>query len=414
MIKEAIILAGGFGTRLREVVPDLPKCMAPVGGRPFLFYVINYLRSEGIEKFIFSLGYKHELITNYLNNEFSTLDFQYSIEEEPLGTGGAIKLACEKVIGKKVLVVNGDTLFKVNISQLMDFHTKQEADCTLSLKPMTNFDRYGVVELNKDFSIKSFKEKKFYKTGLINGGVYALNNSKFLKEELPVKFSFEKEWLEKLYPQRKMYGFKQDEYFIDIGIPDDYEKAGKELKTGSLDLKKIDKSWTLFLDRDGVINNEKELDYILNWKEFSFYSGTTEAIKKFSEKFGIIIIITNQRGVGKGLMSETDLFDIHSGMLHKITDSGGRIDKIYYCTDIKDNHPHRKPNPGMAFEAKKDFPAIDFSRSIIAGNRLSDMKFGRNTGMFTVYISTTHPQEGVSHPDIDLSFSSLSELAKAL
>jgi histidinol phosphatase-like enzyme len=113
-------------------------------------------------------------------------------------------------------------------------------------------------------------------------------------------------------------------------------------------------------------------------------------------------------------MSETDLFDIHSGMLHKITDSGGRIDKIYYCTDIKDNHPHRKPNPGMAFEAKKDFPAIDFSRSIIAGNRLSDMKFGRNTGMFTVYISTTHPQEGVSHPDIDLSFSSLSELAKAL
>jgi D-glycero-alpha-D-manno-heptose 1-phosphate guanylyltransferase len=414
LTKEAIILAGGFGTRLREVVPDVPKCMAPIGGRPFLFYVINYLRSEGVGKFIFSLGYKHEIITDYLKIEFSTLDFECLIEAVPLGTGGAIKSACEKVMGKMVLVSNGDTLFKVNISQLSAFHLKHKADCTLSLKPMNNFERYGVVELNKDFSIKSFKEKKFYKTGLINGGVYALNTSKFLEEDLPAKFSFEKEYLEKLYPKRKMYGFIQDEYFIDIGIPADYERAVEELKKDSLDLKKIDRSWTLFLDRDGVINNEKEMDYILNWNEFSFFNGTTEAIKKFSEKFGTIIIITNQRGVGKGLMGENDLFDIHDRMLYEITNAGGRIDKIYYCTDINDNHPNRKPNPGMAYQAKADFPAIDFSKSIIAGNRLSDMKFGRNTGMFTVYISSTHPQEGKSHPDIDLTFASLLEMSRAL
>ena len=413
-MKEAIILAGGFGTRLRELFPDIPKCMAPVGGKPFLFYVINYLRSEGIEKFIFSLGYKHELITKYLNDQFSTLDFKSSIEEEPLGTGGAIKSACEKVSGKLVIVVNGDTLFKVNISRLTDFHLKQGADCTLSLKPMMNFDRYGVVELNEDLSLKSFREKKFYKSGLINGGVYALNKPKFLEEELPVKFSFEKEYLEKLFPRRKMHGFIQDEYFIDIGIPSDYERANTELKSAPLELKKIDKSWTLFLDRDGVINNEKELDYILNWHEFSFYSGTTEAIRKFSEKFGTIIIITNQRGVGKGLMTENTLSDIHTRMQQEITGAGGRIDKIYYCTSIDETHPKRKPNPGMAFEAKKDFPSIDLSKSIIAGNRLSDMKFGRNSGMFTVYISSTHPQEGLSHPDIDLTFSSLIELAKAL
>ena len=413
-MKEAIILAGGLGTRLQQVLPDVPKCMAPVAGRPFLFYVINYLRSHGVEKFIFSLGYKHELVTQYLKEQFSTLDYKNSIETEPLGTGGAIKLACDKVSGKSVFVANGDTLFKVNISGMATFHNQHHSDCTLALKPMMNFNRYGVVELNQDDSIKSFKEKKHYKTGLINGGLYALNISKFLEEDLPIKFSFEKEYLEKFYPHKKMYGFRQDEYFIDIGIPEDYKRAGEELKSTTLDLKKIDKQWTLFLDRDGVINNEKELDYILNWDEFSFYNGTTEAIKKFSEKFGTIIIITNQRGVGKGLMKESALSDIHTRMLNEITVAGGRIDKIYYCTDINENHPQRKPNPGMAFEAKKDFPAIDFSKSVIVGNRLSDMKFGRNAGMFTVYISTTHPEEGISHQDIDLSFSSLMELAKAL
>ena len=113
-IKQAIILAGGLGTRLRSVVSDLPKCMAPVAGRPFLFYVINYLRSQGIEKFIFSLGYKHEVIEEYLKDQFSTLQYECSIEEEPLGTGGAIQLACKLATKKNVIIANGDTLFKIN------------------------------------------------------------------------------------------------------------------------------------------------------------------------------------------------------------------------------------------------------------------------------------------------------------
>ena len=125
-IKEAIILAGGFGTRLKEAVPDLPKCMAPLNGRPFLFYVINYLRSQGIERFIFSLGYKHEVIEAYLNAEFSTLDFQCSIEKESLGTGGAIFAACYKASEKTVFVVNGDTLFKVNVGKALIEHNKHQ------------------------------------------------------------------------------------------------------------------------------------------------------------------------------------------------------------------------------------------------------------------------------------------------
>lgn len=225
----AIILAGGLGTRLRSAVPDLPKCMAPVNGKPFIAYVINYLQTQGIERFIFSLGYRHEEITKFLTLHYPRLNAEIVIEEQPLGTGGAIKLSCSKTTNENVLVTNGDTLFKVDCNKLFSFHQLHKADCTLSLKPMNNFDRYGVVELNEDSSIKSFKEKQFYKQGLINGGLYALNVQSFLNEKLPEKFSFEKDYLEKLFKQRKMYGVVQDNYFIDIGIPEDFKKAQGEL-----------------------------------------------------------------------------------------------------------------------------------------------------------------------------------------
>jgi D-glycero-alpha-D-manno-heptose 1-phosphate guanylyltransferase len=229
MIKEAIILAGGLGTRLRSVVAELPKCMATVAGKPFLYYVIKQLQKQGVDKFVFSLGYKHEVIEEYINTEFSTLIAQFTVEEEPLGTGGAIKLACTKATEKNVLVLNGDTMFAIDVQKLAAAHESFGADCTLSLKPMHHFDRYGVVELNPDQSIASFKEKQFYEQGLINGGVYALQAQHFLREQLADKFSFEKDYLEKYFTQRKMFGNIQDTYFIDIGIPEDYQRAQLEM-----------------------------------------------------------------------------------------------------------------------------------------------------------------------------------------
>lgn len=229
MIKEAIILAGGLGTRLRSMVADIPKCLAPVAGRPFLYYVIEHLLKQGIDKFIFSVGFKYEMIESWLNEEYPLLFAQFAIEHEPLGTGGAIKLACSFATEKNVLVVNGDTLYKLDVKKLDAFHHMCGADCTISLKPMQDFNRYGVVQLNKDHSIASFKEKQQYKEGLINAGVYAMNVNSFLQEDLPQKFSFENDYLEKFYLQRKIFGIVQDEYFIDIGIPEDYKKAGEEL-----------------------------------------------------------------------------------------------------------------------------------------------------------------------------------------
>ena len=227
---EAIILAGGLGTRLRSVVSDVPKCMALVAGKPFLHFVTEHLLKQGVDKFIFSLGYKSEMIIDYVNEQYPDLNKQFSIEKEPLGTGGAIRLACKMTTEKDVLILNGDTLFNIDLIKLIATHHHANADCTLALKPMQNFDRYGVVELNNDNTIASFKEKQHYQSGLINGGVYALHINAFIQEELPIKFSFEKNYLEQYFDKRKMCGDIQDVYFIDIGIPEDYEKAQSDLK----------------------------------------------------------------------------------------------------------------------------------------------------------------------------------------
>ena len=410
-IKHAIILAGGLGTRLRDVVPDLPKCMAPVAGRPFLFYVINQLRMQGIEEFVFSLGYKHELIEEYLTKEFPTLSYKTVIETEPLGTGGAIYLSCKQVTAEKVLVANGDTLYNADLDKLEKLHQSLHVECTLALKPMKNFDRYGVVEINEKGWILNFKEKQFYAQGNINGGIYLLDRNKFLNNSWPEKFSFEKEYLEKT---KDLAAVIEDKYFIDIGIPEDLERAQEELKNPTLDLKDIDDSWTLFLDRDGVINLDKDGSYIFTPAEFQFLEGSPALFKKLNEKFKHVIVITNQRGVGRGLMSETDLKSIHAKMTKEIEEAGGKIDKVYYCTATHNTDPRRKPNPGMALEATKDFPDIDLRKTIMVGNNLSDMRFGRNAGVYTVFVKTTIPGQAFPHPDIDLIFPSLLDFSRAL
>ncbi|MET0299079.1 MAG: HAD-IIIA family hydrolase [Flavitalea sp.] len=181
-----------------------------------------------------------------------------------------------------------------------------------------------------------------------------------------------------------------------------------------LNLKEIDKSWTLFLDRDGVINIEKYEDYIYNYDEFVFYEGAKDALRIFTEKFARLIVATNQRGVGRGLMTEDALEEIHQKMMLDVSIAGGKIEKCYYCTSTDNAAGCRKPNPEMAFEAKADFPDIDFSKSVMIGNNLSDMNFGRNAGMHTVFLTTTHPDEGHNQPSIDLVFPSLHDFAKAL
>ena len=226
---EAIILAGGLGTRLRSAVPDLPKCMAPINGVPFISYLIDNLINEGVTKFIFSLGYKSEAFISLIEEKLPMKNFTVVIEDEPLGTGGAIKLACKKAKEENVIALNGDSLFKVNLKELMQFHLEKKSNCTFALKPMQDFERYGSVEIDAVQKIISFKEKQFITKGCINGGVYAIEVASFLQKSLEDKFSMEQDYLEKYSGEGNFYGFIQEGYFIDIGIPEDFVRAQIEL-----------------------------------------------------------------------------------------------------------------------------------------------------------------------------------------
>jgi len=180
-----------------------------------------------------------------------------------------------------------------------------------------------------------------------------------------------------------------------------------------LDLSKITHEWSLFLDRDGVINRDKS-PYTLSAGDFEFYDGVLDAIKKFSSIFKHIFVVTNQRGVGKGMMTEQALSEIHELMTTTVSREGGRIDKVYYCTSIDNDHPDRKPDPGMAMRAMKEHPAVKKHQSIMVGNNLSDMEFGRAAGMYTVLLTTTGVRVDLPHPMVDLQYDSLAEFAAAI
>ncbi|MCU0403629.1 MAG: HAD-IIIA family hydrolase [Chitinophagaceae bacterium] len=154
---------------------------------------------------------------------------------------------------------------------------------------------------------------------------------------------------------------------------------------------RFDKTWTLFLDRDGVINIEKENDYIHQVDEFIMYPGVSKAISRLSHLFRYVIVVTNQKGIGKGVTLEENVKRIHEKMVSVIVMDGGRIDGVYYCPDSDETSPCRKPNTGMAMKAKADFPGIDFEKSLMVGNNVSDLLFGRNSGMKTAFLRTTQP-----------------------
>lgn len=231
MLKEAIILAGGFGTRLQAVVNDVPKPMAPINDIPFLNYVFDYLKYYQIEHVVLSTGYLADKISEYYKNEFNGIRISYAKEETPLGTGGGIRLALEKCHTKHVLVLNGDSFFDVNLNQYFNQHTSFHSDCSLALRKVSNAARYGTIKLGNGY-IKAFKEKdSIEKEGLINGGVYIINRELFLnKTEVLKPFSIEKDFFETRINELNLMGFEYDGYFIDIGIPEDYNKAQIDFK----------------------------------------------------------------------------------------------------------------------------------------------------------------------------------------
>lgn len=223
-MKEAIILAGGMGTRLRKIVPDLPKPMAPVSGKPFLNYLLLWLRQYNFDNLIISAGYKSDTIIEYFGNAFEGIQIEYAIEKKPLGTGGAVMLALKKTTADEILIVNGDTWFPVDINKLYSAHLSSKSQFTVALKEMKDFSRYGSVEC-RDNTILKFNEKKFCSEGLINGGIYLISRHLFESGNYPEVFSLEKDLLEREAGSGMLKCQVFGDPFIDIGIPEDYRKA---------------------------------------------------------------------------------------------------------------------------------------------------------------------------------------------
>lgn len=226
----AIILAGGLGTRLRSEVKDIPKPMASIGDKPFLEILMKRLSDRGFRKIIFCTGYKSEAISKHFSNNYEKIEISYSNEKKQMGTGGAIKLALDQIDKKEhIFIFNGDTFFDIDYLELKNFHINNNFSLTIALKEMYKFDRYGSVGIDSNFRITSFNEKKFTKKGFINSGIYVTEYETLKKLPNEEIFSFENDFLNKVYSEYNFGGYISSGFFIDIGIPEDYLKARRIL-----------------------------------------------------------------------------------------------------------------------------------------------------------------------------------------
>lgn len=388
---------------------DTQKVMAPVGGRPFLSYVLDELITGGYEKAVMATGYRSEDIESYFGNKYKSIEIAYSKELQPLGTGGAIAQALSVCKEDTVTVINGDTFFRTDFKALTDFHKNKAAAVTVTVKQMSDFSRYGTIETDGDGRITRFREKQPCEKGLINGGIYCITKSKINFPD--GKFSFEKEILEPLC--LPVYAFESDGYFTDIGIPEDYFRANIEIPliTGR---KKFP---AVFLDRDGTVN--KEINYLYRRQDLEFIPGAPEAIEKIRELGFIVIVITNQAGVAKGFYTEEDVNNLHLYMNEKLSDTT-HIDSFYYCPFHEDaviekyrkNSDCRKPGTGMIKQAVNEFRQkgieIDLDNSILIGDTRADILTGINAQIGTNIIVMTGHGKREDAPESDFIAKDLS------
>lgn len=363
--REAIILAGGFGTRLAHVVPDVCKPMAPVAGRPFLRYVLNQLDSAGFGHVVIADGYRREQIENYFMGTYRGLQIDYSSEDEPLLTGGAVKKALAACSNDRVFVLNGDTWFDVDFTAM---ETAAESDpvAVLGAKRMRDFDRYGTLDVASSGLIRAFREKAPCDEGLINGGVYLLRHDAL--DSMPLKFSLETEFFEKIVDKECLNAVECAGSFIDIGVPEDYQRAQmmfEEMKPKGCRL--------AMFDRDGTIN--VDTGHLHEPDKITLIETTVNLMRRYSEDPSWrVAVVTNQAGIAKQLYSVAEMRKTNEAMERMLEEQGARVDAWYYCP----HHPDytgecscRKPRPGMLLRAMRDYDA-EPSNCVMYGDRGKD------------------------------------------
>lgn len=347
---QAVVLAGGLGSRLGGLTSSCPKPMMDVSGRPFLDYLIQNLIRQGITEILLSVGHLSKVIRDFIENHFDNLEIKIQIveESEPLGTGGALK-NCEQLLEDNFFVVNGDTLLDVNYAAL----ASSSRGNSLALRSVDDITRFGSASLSNG-RIVGFREKLSHGPGLINGGVAWL--SKSVLRLLPYgKSSIEKDLLPQLAKLESLDGFITDGFFIDIGLPTTLEESQSKLPAW-------EKKPIAFLDRDGVLNHDK--GHVYRVEDFCWIEGAINSVKALNEAGYHVVVVTNQAGIAKGYYSENDFAKLTNWMKTELWKHGAHLDGVYYCpyhpesvsSKYRYDSNSRKPRPGMILEAMADLP----------------------------------------------------------
>lgn len=380
---DAIILAGGFGTRLHHLVPDVPKPLAPINGRPFLRYILDLLAEQKIERTVLAVGYKAEKIVNFFGNSYRGMELKYSVEASPLLTGGAIKNALPLCRGNSVFVLNGDTFFNINLNKLLKFKQEKNASLVIACRNTDETSRYGTLSIDKNYRVLDFYEKKYSSNiNVINCGIYLFNKN-FFNGIIKTSFSLEKEIFNvDFFKRNRIFSYISNEYFIDIGIPKDYQKAQIEL------IKFTKQNKAVFFDRDGTINVDTH--YLYKKTDFKFIQGMPNFIKKWNDWGYKVIVITNQSGIARNLFAERDVNILHQYINKELKKFNAHIDAFYFCP----HHPDftgkclcRKPEPGLFKKAIHEFD-LKASECIMFGDKQSDIDAAKKCGIMGVLVNS--------------------------
>jgi D-glycero-D-manno-heptose 1,7-bisphosphate phosphatase len=376
-MKQAVILAGGLGTRLGELTASTPKPLLEVGGRPFLHYLIDHLTRHGTQHIILIVGPHAHHFRNFeaqINPKPVRLDIVSDVPAA--GTGGALRFA-SSLLADQFLLLNGDSYFDFNLLDLASPGWTDDIVARIALRQVTDSARYGSVAL-EDGRVTQFGEKSGSGDGLINGGVYWLRKS-LLDQDTSGSISIENDILPKAAAEGQLGGAVYDGAFIDIGIPEDLQRAQSLLPQWQ-------RRPAAFLDRDGIVNHDT--GYVWHADNYKWLKGSGRAIKRLNDLGYYVFIVTNQAGVARGLYKTEDIERLHAYINKTLMAQGAHIDAFYYCPhhpdfgdgEYRQNCACRKPNPGMMLQAMNEWP-VDLSRSFMIGDKDTDMQAAEAAGI---------------------------------
>lgn len=408
---KVVIMAGGRGTRISELFPDIPKPLIPIDGIPVLEREVCSLASQGFRDIILTVSYLHEKIEEHFGDGSKWgVKIEYFVENTPLGNAGALfKLNLKE----DFLLLNADAMFDVDFNRFVDFHKQHGGLVTLFTHPNSHPYDSGLLIADKNGAVEQWLAKEDsrpeYYRNRVNAGLHVINPSVLELSGIdadkvgavgengkPIKVDSDRQLLKPLAGTGKMFCYDSPEYVKDMGTPERYDAVCEDYKAGRVSGKNLqNKQKAIFLDRDGTIN--KYVGFLRNINEFELLDGAADAIKKINASGYLAIVITNQPVIARGEVSFEELERIHNKMETLLGKKGAYLDAIYFCP----HHPHkgyegerpelkfdcdcRKPKPGMLLKAAQDFN-IDLAQSWMIGDGENDIRAGQNAGCQTAFI----------------------------